>query len=188
LDVALHSLRKALRSAIFMPVILFEGGGYIFEPSLQIWLDVEEFERCIQAGQRFESRNQRTAAVKEYEAAISLYQEDFLEQNPYEEWTVLDRERLRIVYLDTLDRLSHIYFEQERYAACIAVCQQILARDRCLEDAHCILMRCYSNQGQTHLALRQYHICVDALRTELGVDPDEETTKVYQEITNHRHV
>lgn len=188
LNVAIHSLRRALRTVIFLPVIVFEDGAYGLEPNLQVWLDVEEFERCVKAGQRLEARNQLTAAVAEYEASISLYQGDFLEQNPYEEWTVLDRERLRVAYLDTLDRLSQIYFSQERYAACITVCQLILTRDRCREDAHCLLMCCYSRQGQFHLALRQYQICVEALRAELEVEPALETKQLYNHIRHRERV
>jgi DNA-binding SARP family transcriptional activator len=182
LNVAIHSLRKALRTAIFLPVIVFEDGAYGLESNLQVWLDVEEFERCVKSGQRFESRDQLTDAVAEYETAISIYQGDFLEQNPYEEWTVLDRERLRIAYLEVLEHLSQIYFSQERFAACITICQLLLARDRCREDTHCLLMRCYSRQGQAHLALRQYHNCVETLRVELAVEPGPETTELYQRI------
>jgi DNA-binding SARP family transcriptional activator len=188
LDVALHGIRKGLRNALASPAILYEDGAYTFAPGLQIWLDVEEFDRCIQAGQQLEDRQQRTSAIAEYEAAISLYQGDYLEQNPYEDWTILDRERLRIVYLDTLDRLSHIYFDQDRYAACIAVCLRILTQDPCREDAHCLMMRCFSRQGQNHLALRQYHICVEVLRNELCVDPAAETTKLYQDILHRGQV
>jgi DNA-binding SARP family transcriptional activator len=188
LNVAMHSLRKALRTVIFLPVIVFEDGAYGLEPNLQVWLDVEEFERCVKAGQRLETRDQLTAAVNEYETAVSLYQGDFLEQNPYEEWTVLDRERLRVAYLDTLDRLSQIYLSQERYAACITVCQLILTRDRCREDAHCLLMRCYSRQGQHHLALRQFQICVEALHDELEVEPGPETTQLHDRIRRREHV
>jgi DNA-binding SARP family transcriptional activator len=187
LNVAMHSLRQALRTIIFLPVIIFEDGAYGLESNLRVWLDVEEFERCVQAGKRLESRNQITAAVAEYEAAISLYQGDFLEQNPYEEWTIVDRERLRVAYLDTLDRLSQIYFSQERYAACITVCQLILTHDQCREDTHCLLMRCYSRQGQFHLALRQYQACEDAL-AELEVDPAPETIKLYEQIRHRERV
>ena len=188
LNVAIHGLRRAIRSVVFLPVIVFKEGSYGFEDTVEVWLDVEEFERCASAGQRMEARNHRTAAIAEYEAAISLYQGDFLKQNPYEEWTVLERERLRITYLETLDRLSHIYFGQERYAMCITVCKLILTRDRCREDAHSLLMRCYSRQGQDHLALRQYQICVEALRMELDVAPAPETTKLYEQVRQHKRV
>lgn len=187
LNVAIHAIRRALRAVTDLPVILYSGGAYNITPDVQIWLDVEEFERLVHAGQRLESRNQ-LAAVSEYEAAISLYQGDFLQENPYEGWTVLTRESLRMAYLNTLDSLGRIYFSQERYAACIMACQRILDRDRCREDAHCLLMRCYSHQGQDHLALRQYQACVEALRLELGVGPAPATTRLFQQIHEHRRV
>jgi len=188
LNVAMHNLRRALRAVIFLPVVAYEAGSYGLEPNLQVWLDTEEFERCVKAGKQFETRNQPTAAVAEYEAAISLYQGDLLEQDLYEEWTVLDRERLRVAYLETLDCLSQIYFSQERYAACITVCQLILTRDLCREDAHCLLMRCYSRQGQHHLALRQYQICAEALRAELEVEPALEATQLYDRMRRREQV
>lgn len=188
LNVAMHSLRKALRAVIFLPMIIYENGAYGLDPNLEVWLDVEEFEECIRAGNRFEARGQLTSAVSQYETAISLYQGDLLEQNPYEEWTIHDRERLRVVYLDTIDRLSQIYFKRENYAACITTCQRILSYDPCREDAYCLLMRCYSRQGQGNLALRQYQNCVNALRTELEVDPSPETTKLYNRIRRREQV
>ena len=188
LNVAMHNLRKVIFTVTDLPMIIYEGGAYSLAPDLQVWLDLEEFERCVKAGQRLEARDQLTAAVAEYESAISLYQGDFLEQNPYEEWTVLERERLRVAYLDTLDRLGQIYFSQERYAACITVCQLTLTRDRCREDAHCLLMRCYSCQGQYHLASRQYQSCVEALHAELDVEPALETTQVYEHIRRRERV
>jgi DNA-binding SARP family transcriptional activator len=188
LNVAMHSLRKSLRETVSLPVIKFEDGTYGLEPNLQLWLDIDEFQKCVTVGQQLEDRDKLIEAVAEYEAAISLYQGDLLEQNPYEEWTVLDRERLRIVYLETLDRLSQIYFSQERYTACRTVCQLILVRDRCREDAHCLLMRCYSRQGQNHLALRQYQICVEVLKKELDVEPMADTTELYNHIRNRERI
>jgi DNA-binding SARP family transcriptional activator len=98
---------------------------------------------------------------------------------------MLEREHLRVTYLDTLDRLSQIYFDEERYSACIYVCRLLLDRDRCREDAHCLLMRCYSRQGQYHLALRQYQNCVEALQVELAVVPAQETKQLYEQIRRH---
>jgi DNA-binding SARP family transcriptional activator len=187
LNVAMHSLRRALRATTFLPVIVFEDGAYGFDPILQVWIDVEEFERCIKAGQRLETQNQLTGAVTEYEIAVNLYRGDFLADTPYEGWTILDRERLRIAYLDTLDHLSQIHFRQECYAASATACQLILNRDPCREDAHCRLMRCYSRLGQIPLALRQYQICVEALQSELEVDPAPETTKLYERIRRREY-
>lgn len=188
LNVALYNLRQAIRAVTNLPVILFGEGAYGLSPSLQVWLDTEEFERRVESAQRLESRDQLTSAIAEYEAALSLYQGDFLEHSLYDEWTILYRERLRIKYLDTLDNLSQIYFIQERYAACITICQLILIHECCREDAHCLLMRCYCRQGQYYLALRQYQICIEALRVELEVEPASETKKLYHQIRHHQFV
>jgi DNA-binding SARP family transcriptional activator len=188
LNVSLHSLRRALQRATDRPVIVYEDGAYGLASNLQLWLDVEEFEKCVKSGQWLEAQDQPSAATNEYESAISLYQGDLLEQNLYDEWTVLDRERLRIAYLDTLDRLSQIYFKEERYSACRTACQLILIKDTCREDAHCLLMRCYSRQGQPHLALYQYQVCVEALFGELQVEPAPETTQLYNRIRRREQV
>jgi DNA-binding SARP family transcriptional activator len=128
------------------------------------------------------------AAVAEYELATALYQGDFLADDPNEEWPVLTRERLRVVYLDTLDRLSHLYFTQGQYGSCVTLCKVIVQRDSCREDAHRRLMRCFSRQGQTHLALRQYQVCADALQAELTVDPDPSTVALRDQIRAHQTV
>jgi DNA-binding SARP family transcriptional activator len=101
---------------------------------------------------------------------------------------VLTRERLRLAYLDTLDRISHLYFSHAQYAACAELCQRIIERDLCREDAHRRLMRCYSRQGQPHLALRQYRACADALEAELGVEPAPATTALHERIRRHEPV
>lgn len=188
LNVAMNGIRTSLRTITDTPVILYKDNAYGIAPETQFWVDVEEFERLVDSGRRLESRNRLSSAISEYEAAVSLYQGDLLEESPYENWTVLPRERLRLAYLTTLDRLSHIYYNQERYAMCITFSQLILARDRCREDAHAMLMRCYSRQGQDHLALRQYQACVEALRLELDVTPAPETAKLYEQIRQHKYV
>jgi len=188
LNVSIHGLRRYLRSVGDISLIVYQDGAYGLKQDLQVWLDVEEFERCVRVGQQLEMHNHLTAAVNEYEAAISLYQGEFLEQNLYDEWTTYDRERLRITHLDTLYRLSKIYYSQERYAQCIRACQLILTHDRCREDTHCLLMHCYSRQGQYHLALRQYQICLETLQGELEVEPMVETTQLYNRIRHRKYV
>jgi DNA-binding SARP family transcriptional activator len=188
LNVALHSLRSALRSLTKTPIVLYGEGNYFFNPDIQVWIDFEEFERHLQAGHQLEAAGQLPEAIIEYEITASLYQGDFLEEDLYEDWPVLTRERLRVAYLDVLDRLSQIYYSRSQYAACVALCQQILEQDNCREDAHCRLMRCFSRQGQQRLALRQYQICVDALRQELEIYPEAATTQLAERIRQREPV
>jgi DNA-binding SARP family transcriptional activator len=188
LNVAVHGLRRALRAAADIPVVVFEGGAYRLAAGLRLWVDVDEFERHAEAARRFERSGQQAAAVAEYELAAALYRGDLLADDPYEDWAVLARERLRLAYLEVLDRLSRLYFDQGRYGACAALCLDMVERDACREDAHRRLIRCYSRQGHPHLALRQYLACAAALRTELGVDPAPATVGLQEAVRRHQPV
>jgi DNA-binding SARP family transcriptional activator len=188
LNVAIHGLRRALRAAADVPVVTLETGAYRLNPSLELWVDVDEFEQHVEVGHRLEAAGELDAAVGEYELATALYQGDFLADDPYEEWPVLTRERLRVIYLDTLDRLSRLYFTQRQYGSCITLCNLIVQLDPCREDAHRRLMRCFSRQGQTHLALRQFEVCADTLQAELAVDPDPTTVALRDQIRSHQTV
>lgn len=182
LRVAVHRLRQSLRGVTDTQVVVFQDGAYRLDPDVRLWLDVDEFERYVESGRQLEAVGELVAAVAAYEIAVALYQGDFMADDPYEEWAVHARERLRLAYLDALDRLSHLYFSQGRYASCATLCQRIIERDACREDAQRRLMRCYSRQGQPHLALRQYQLCAEAVRGQLGVDPSPTTSGLDERI------
>ena len=127
-------------------------------------------------------------ATAEYELAAATYQGDFLADDPYEDWPVTTREHLLLAYLDVLDRLGGLACDRHQYGACVALCRLMVERDPCREDGHRRLMRCYARQGQSHLALRQYLACAEALDRELGVDPDPATVALAQRIRRHQPV
>jgi DNA-binding SARP family transcriptional activator len=188
LNVAVHGLRRAFRACATGPVVVLEGGAYRLDQEIRLWLDVDEFELHAAAGRRLEADGKLAGAVASYERAVALYQGDFLADDPYEDWPVLSREQLLLTYLDVLDRLSGCYFGQHQYGVCVALCRQLVARDPCREDAHRRLMRCYSRQGQPHLALRQYQACVDALHQELLVDPEPATADLARQLRGHQPI
>lgn len=188
LNVAIHALRRTLRPMTGIPVIVYAGGAYRITSELRLWLDVDEFGRCVESGRRLEDAGEIDQATRDYEFAGGLYRGDFLADDPYEDWTALGRERLRLAHLDALGRLSNLYFNAGHYTACASLCQRIIERDPCREDAHRRLMRCYGRQGQAHLALMQYRICARALAEELGVETDPATTELHEHIRRHERV
>lgn len=185
LHQAIYSLRHTLRSGQGdLQPILFKNDCYLLNPELVIWLDFQEFEKHVQAGRRLEIAEQPAQAMTEYSIAEGLYQGDFLEEDLYEDWATLLREHLRNLYLDIANRLSEHYIRQGEYAAVIALCQKILAKDNCYEEAYRRLMRCYLAQRQRHLAVRHYQTCVQALKEELDLPPSEDTVALYRRITS----
>jgi DNA-binding SARP family transcriptional activator len=188
LNVAIHSLRRTLRAATDAPVIVLRHGIYRVHPDLELWVDVDQFERHVDGGGRRAAEGDLDGAMSAFEQATLLYRGDFLSDDPYEDWAVLIRERLRLAHLDVLDHLSRRYFDHRRYASCATLCQRITEADPCREDAHRRLMRCYSRQGQPHLALLQYRLCVQALDRELDVGPGPATVALEARIRRHEPV
>ena len=186
--MAVHGLRRAFRASASGPVVALDGGAYRLDPTVRLWLDVDEFELHAADGRRLETAGDLPGAVAAYERANALYQGDFLADDPYEDWPALAREQLLLTYQDVLDRLGGLYFGQHQYGACIALCRLLVATDPCREDAHRRLMRCYSRQGQPHLALRQYQACADALRRELLVDPEPATAELARQLRGHQPI
>jgi DNA-binding SARP family transcriptional activator len=188
LNVAIHGLRCLLKKAKDVPVIVYSDGTYRLHPDVRLWLDIEEFDKLVERGRLHEDVGETDQATAAYEFATGLYRGEFLADDPYDDWAALIRERLRLAYLDTLGRLSNLHFNAGRYASSGHLCRRIIEEDPCREDAYRRLMRCYSRQGQPHLALIQYRACVGALRSELGVEPDLATVKLHDQIRHHESV
>lgn len=183
LHQAIYSLRQILKQDNReRTMILFEDDRYAIDPHLELWLDFQEFQDHVHAGRTLEVAGQSAVAMAEYGIAESLYQGDFLEDDLYEDWSTWLREQLRQTYLDIADRLAEYYVQLGEWPAAIALCHRILDRDHCYERAHRRLMRCYAAQGQRHLAIRQYQVCVDALEAELDVAPLPETVELYRQL------
>ena len=99
----------------------------------------------------------------------------FLIEDLYEDWTMVERERLSNAYMDMLGRLAIHYMEVGQHQESIQACYRVLEKDRCHEDSYRLLMRCYVKLGLRGRALRQYRLCEKILRQEYGTAPSPET-------------
>jgi DNA-binding SARP family transcriptional activator len=183
LNVAIYGLRQALRKT--QPSyshVLFTGDCYQLNPEIHVWLDYEVFLRHIAEAHKLEERQDWETAMSEYSKAEALYQGEFFEEDRYEDWLMPQRVYLQEEYLNLLDHLNRDSFEKKDYRTCITVCKKMLAIDSCCEGAHRHLMRCYLGRGQPYMALRQYHLCVEALNAELKVAPSDATKELYEYI------
>lgn len=189
LNVAIYGLRRALRAVrTDFSHVLYRKEHYLLNPELRIWIDAEAFTHHVVTGQHLEQEGKHAEAMREYRVAEVLYQGEFLSEDRYEDWIASQRQRLQEDYLKILARLGNYSFAQENYDTSAILFGKILAVDSCREDAHCSLMRAYYRHGHIHLAIRQYHICVDALQKELDVEPSPETQFLYQQIHNRMGV
>jgi DNA-binding SARP family transcriptional activator len=122
------------------------------------------------------------AAQADLIAAVGLYQGDYLGDSLYEDWAREERERLVTRYLEGATTLADLFTRRNQLTEAIRLCEAILARDPCWEEAYVLLMRAYARQGNRRLALASYERCVRNLREHLDVAPLPQTTQVYEEV------
>ena len=104
----------------------------------------------------------------------------------FDEWLLGERARLRTLATSAFRRLLQELEKAGAREEAIALGLRLLAIDPLQEEIDRALMRLYSEQGQTALALRQYKRCEAILRKELDIEPDQETRALYQQLLRQR--
>jgi DNA-binding SARP family transcriptional activator len=120
--------------------------------------------------------------------AVQLYKGDYLAEALYDSWTLEERERLMARYLATATALADRLLERGDPQQAVQLCEAVLRRDRCYEEAYQVLMRVYARNGSRSQAMRTYARCVQALQDELGMEPLPETIELYERIKRNEKV
>lgn len=194
-DNARTSLRTALHNLnqLVEPYLDAQRKTIAFNTALPHEIDVLVFQELVrQHGPRHGRAPLTAEQADALRHAAVLYQGDFLEgfyindAPEFEEWLLVQRERLRQTMLDVLDTLIHHELSQAHYSAAVAYTRRLLAMEPWREEAHRQLMLLLARQGDFNSALRQYELCAAQLADELGVDPMPETSALHQRIQQLR--
>jgi len=163
---ALHYLRRVL------------GGGFVSAErgvvrlSAEVWVDVEEFERRVAAGD-----------PESLADAVALYRGDLCPDDPYSDSLETRRESLRHQFVDAALKLARHHVGSGLEARAANVLRRLLAVDRAHEEAHCALMEALARAGRRQEALRQFQACVEALQ-ELDAEASAFTRSLHQSIVS----
>lgn len=183
LKAAVYSLRQTLATCIkkgdIPHIILFQEGQYFINPEVEIMIDIDEFERYWHVGRRLEREGKKEKAIDQYKMAEEIYKGDYFEDDPYSEWTLLQREALKDNYLTILGKLASYSFETFDYESCSHYSQLLLYKDICHEEAYRWLIKCNIALEQYNRAHRWFKVCADVLRKELDATLDQKTIELY---------
>lgn len=171
-----HTLEPDLKRPADSHFLSLEGEILKLGPPGEVWIDMVAFESLIA---RARTSPQPLSLLEE---ALALYRGDLLPEDAYEEWAISRRDLLSRAAVDALMRVAEIRRDEGAYEVAIAALQRILSLDRTVEQAHRELMRVYALAGRRHDALRQYEQCSRVLQSELSVEPEPETTELYNSI------
>lgn len=154
---------------------------------VKLWVDIDQLEQAYALAQGSQGCHLTRATARKLMYAAHLYSGDLLE-NCYQDWCILERERLQNIYLSILDWLIDYCQARHNYDAGIGYGMQMLRCDIARERTYRKLMRLhYLNNNRTN-ALRQYHRCKEVLKQEFDVEPADRTIDLYEQIRDGRPI
>jgi len=185
LHIAISALRRSLNQGYQCEpgggYIICKNGVYSLNPDAVLRIDVDEFLYNVELG-----RQSVQHRIDAYERACQLYTGPFLHEDLYADWSRLLREQLSQHYVTMCGVLAHHYLHLSQYEEAAKWATAMLKEAPCEETAHQHLMRIFLQQGRRRDALKQYQLCVEILRDELGVQPLPETRQIIQPLLVQR--
>jgi DNA-binding SARP family transcriptional activator len=182
LNTALWRLHRILAppDADHDPYLRVDAHSIGFNTNSEFRLDLADFEQyCARAEQA--GRTSRDLQAHLFRQAVDLHAGDLL-TDCYEDWCLIERERVQRLYLRALGFLMSYHAERHDHEIGIDYAHRILAIDPLREEVHRDLIDMHLASRQPAEALRRYHICEEILQRELGIEPMLETKSRFDKI------
>ncbi|MCD6355828.1 MAG: tetratricopeptide repeat protein [Anaerolineaceae bacterium] len=165
-----------MRHAIGSEVVIFQDGYYLFNRAVDYEYDVQNF---ISAIKRANEENLDSQKIEAYRAAIDLYKGAYLPQLD-ETWITADREKYLGMYTKAAEELAFLYMSHKEFEASLDISHTALKFAPFYEPLHRICMQVYAALGNKSGISRQYNKCRNNIMNEIGVEPSNQTTKLYK--------
>ncbi len=180
-----RSLTQALwRIRNLLPDHLESDAQHILIPKAStLTVDVEIFESLTDSYSQVDvvTQEEKVASAQSLRQAVALYRGNLLE-GFYDDWALVERERLRELYLRTLGNLIDIEKSKGNFGEALDYALKLAKVDPFREAAHREVMRLYFALDRPEAALTQYENCVRILDEEFGLEVDQQTRALAQEI------
>ncbi len=146
-------------------------GGYSFDPRC-VWLDVTDFEQLVGGGLAVLVAGERTVALQRLERAINLYRDDFLSDEPYAEWALAERDRLRELAARCLSALVELRLGEGDLNAASRHARHLADIEPYDSDAQRRHIELSLRRGRRSEAMRRYDMFRRRLQRDFNEEPD----------------
>ena len=172
----LWRIRKSISMQQSNPVdyLLAEEFTIAFNREADYWLDAAQIERPASDLQTLTSN-------------VSHYQGELL-PGFYEDWVVLERERIQSVFDSKMEQLLGQLIAAERWTAVQEQAERWLALGQSLEPAYRALMLAHGARGDMARVSALYQRCMEELDEQYGLEPSPETRALYDGLLKGTHI
>jgi DNA-binding SARP family transcriptional activator len=145
-------------------------GGYAINRR-HVRIDADTFTEAVRAGQGASDRGEHDVAAELLEFAMSLYRGDLLEDEPYAEWAMPERDRLRAMATETLRTLTQLALLKSDHTGAAKHLERLAEFEPFDSDVHKELLRVMIAAGRRSDALRRYSTFRARLAKEFKAEP-----------------
>lgn len=169
-------IKKYAKEEIFLQqeedsLIISETDFCRLNSNLEIWVDITEFKTTIEKAEQAKNVKDK---IEYYKKAMNLcpgiFLDDFYirENAQFEEWAILERERINLEKESVCRNIAILYQKERQWDNAIVFLKKLLEIDPLLEDVHLQLMQVYYNKKERGKAINQFHQCTKILPAELN--------------------
>jgi WD40 repeat protein/DNA-binding SARP family transcriptional activator len=144
-----------------------------FNRSADYWLDATQMERP-------------DLDIQSLSSNLSLYQGELL-PGFFEDWILLERERIQTIFETKMDQLLGQLLDAERWIAVQEQAERWLALGNTPEPAYRALMLAHGARGDIAKVSAVYQRCLTDLDEKLGLEPSAETRALYDGLLKGTH-
>lgn len=183
---ALYNLRTALQVDSGAPLLTSDHRSIRFDPGENVRVDLHVFEQALDGAWN----SGPTGDPQRLATAAQEFRGDFLsgffldEAAEFEEWLRSEQERLREAAAAALRSLVAHHLQAGSFVLGIQYARKLLQIDPLAEEVHRQLMLLYTYTGRRSRALEDYEQLLRLLEKELGVEPSEETRRLYEQLSD----
>ena len=152
------------------PFIVTVRGGYAINRR-HVRIDADLFTEAVRDGLSALESQDIDKAGQVLELAMSLYRGDLLEDEPYAEWAMAERDRLRMMANDSLRALARISLSRGDRSAAVGHLDRLAELEPFDSDVQRELLRVLLGAGRRSQAMRRYSTFKARLRKEFGAEP-----------------
>jgi DNA-binding SARP family transcriptional activator len=137
-----------------------------------VWVDAQEFEERLNAGMAAERDGDDEVALAQIDLALELYRGDFIADEPYAEWAMMERERLHELAERALWNAMNIGERRHDLREALEYARHLGNMARYDTNVHRRLIRLCLSCGRRSEAGRRYAAFRARLSRDFGEEPD----------------
>lgn len=176
---AIYQIRKSLKTINFHVKIISLENNYKLELHDQL-IDVDVWEEGIDNMPLITADN-----VEAHKKLMYLYRGDYFEEESFI-WSMNERNRLRLKWLNHMKRLVDYYISIEDYAEAILLNLYYQKISPYKDNSYFALMKLYAEYDDRHAVEEQYQLLRTMSDIEFGMEPNAEIVAWYEKWKRQR--